>query len=114
MEINIKEEFQYLLERLKNKYEEYDLLDDDFVETIEFAVTQYIRLTNDPDLTELDTFAHSWIRRACYESLDRILKLGIVGGVKQYSENGYSFTLDGVEISSALANEIVPKVGYPR
>ena len=31
--------------------------------------------------------------------------------MKQYSENGYQFTLDGTEISNALAFEIA-KVGF--
>ena len=44
-----------------------------------------------------------WIRRACFELLDRKYVLGVAGGVKQYSENGYQFTLDGTEISNALA-----------
>lgn len=114
MEYNVKIDFSDLIERLQEKYKDNELAEIDFVETVEFAVSQFVRLKNDPDLNTFDSIAKSWIKRACFESLDRITKLGVTGGIKQYSENGYQFTLDGVEISTALASEIIPKVGYPR
>ena len=115
MEFDVKTEFPDLLKRLSDKYAEYEyLLEDDFIEVIEFSVYHYLRLSNDPTITSFKSMARSWIKRACIEALDRITKLGVTGGIKQYSENGYQFTLDGVEISTALASEIIPRVGYPR
>ncbi|MGX8835319.1 hypothetical protein ACWG0P_14050 [Amedibacillus sp. YH-ame6] len=112
MEEIIKTEFKDLIVRLKEKYP--SVTDEkSIVETVEFAVFQYIRLSNVDDVV-FTPLVRNWVKRACFESLDRILKLGAVGGIKQYSENGYQFTLDGVEISTALAGEIIPRVGYPK
>ena len=54
-----------------------------------------------------------WIRRACFELLDRKYVLGVAGGVKQYSENGYQFTLMAQKFQMLLAFEIA-KVGFPK
>lgn len=110
--MDVSAEFQGLLERLKTKYPTVDEVD--LKETIEFAISHFIRLSNDDSIQSFSDKDKNWIKRACYEALDRITVLGVVGGVKQYSENGYQFTLDGAEISMALASEIVPNAGWAK
>lgn len=112
--MDIKNDFSDLLARLKTKYP--DVNEDDLIDTIEFAVNQYRRLSKQYEVpvSEFDDFTLNWIKRACYQTLQRIFDLGLVGGVKQYSENGYQFTLDGSEISIALQSEIIPQVGYAK
>lgn len=109
--MDVKELFPELLERLKTKYPK--LSEEDCIETIEFSVYQFKRLSNDLTIESFTPHEGIWIKRACYEAIERT-GLGAVGGIKQYSENGYQFTLDGAEISLALASEVVPEVGCPK
>lgn len=109
--MEIQTDFSNLMNRLKEKYP--TTTEQDREEAITYAVTQYLKLTHEDTYDIQNLVFMDWIRRACFELLDRKYVLGVVGGVKQYSENGYQFTLDGTEISNALAFEIA-KVGFPK
>lgn len=109
--MDIKTEFAEILKRLETKFPNYENVD--YIETIEFAISQFKRLSNDNSIVEFTADEKNWIKKCCYEMLDRV-ELGAIGGIKQYSENGYSFSLDGSSISQALMSEIVPKVGYAK
>lgn len=107
-------QFYPVLTRLKAKYEDkIDLNEDDYIELIEHCKNEYMFLRNDHEIEEFSTYEITWVRRACMEVIDRLIALpeiGNVGGVKQYSENGFSFTTDGFAISNALRHEVVPKL----
>ena len=100
----IVSDFSSLLERLSEKYSEFTT--EDFIDVIEFSIYALKRLRNDPKVNvKCD---ESWIKKCCYEQLDK-MQMGLFAGVKAYSENGFSFTLDSGDISLALQSLIVPK-----
>ena len=99
--------FEALYKRLTEKY---GMTNEDAEELIENVSFMYMRLRNDFTIKGFQPHEKSWIKRACYEILER-QEIGIKGGVISYAENGYSWEIDGSMISSALAGEVVPKVG---
>lgn len=99
--------FSTLYDRLTEKY---NMEDDDALELIENVSFMYMRLRNDFNITEFKPHEISWIKRACYEILER-KEIGVKGGVRAYAENGYSWEIDGSMISIELAGEVIPKVG---
>lgn len=106
MALDIVVLFSDLVERLKMKYVGYE--DEDYLDVIEFSIYVLRRLSNDPNIDLEDENNRIWIRRCCYEQFDK-MERGIFAGIKAYSENGYSFTLDSGDISLALQSLIVPK-----
>lgn len=103
-----KTEFESVIARLKLLYPAQNEI---YIEdTVENAVSLFKNLSNDPELTVFSEDNKNWIKRACIEMIERKSALGTVA----YSENGFSMTFDRSQISKALANEIVPKVGYPK
>ncbi|MEG0552433.1 MAG: hypothetical protein RR533_02725 [Carnobacterium sp.] len=107
-------EWQELLDRLKAKYP-CEKLEENFKDIIEFSVSLFKRLSNDMSITVFSADDKTWIKKCCFEMCDRIYNLGIIGGVKSYSENGYQFTLgDSTDVSQSLKNEIIPRVGYAK
>lgn len=99
-------EFADLLERLSIKYSEFE--HEDLEDVIEFSIFVLRKLSNDENIDLTDYNNRVWIKRCCYEQLDKMQR-GIFAGIKAYSENGYSFTLDSGDISLALQSLIVPK-----
>ena len=99
-------EFADLLERLSIKYSEFE--HEDLEDVIEFSIFVLRKLSNDENIDLTDYNNRVWIKRCCYEQLDKMQR-GIFAGIKAYSENGYSFTLDSGAISLALQSLIVPK-----
>lgn len=99
-------EFAELLERLSFKYS--DFTQEDLVDVIEFSVFALRKLSNNENIDLTDYNNRAWIKRCCYEQLDK-MERGLFAGIKSYSENGYSFTLDSGDISLALQSLIVPK-----
>ena len=106
MEVNIVVEFSDLLERLSTKYTEFS--QEDFEDVIEFSIFVLRKLSNDENIDLSNVNNRAWIKRCCFEQLDKMQR-GIFAGIKAYSENGYSFTLDSGDISLALQSLIVPK-----
>lgn len=96
-------------------YAKYKLQVDDIEETIELAISEYNRLSNSniTSLEEVSNDVFVWIKKVCYEILDRNI-LGIRGGVHSLSENGFSVQTDGNIISMSLQSEIIPNVDYPK
>lgn len=93
----------------------YGIGEDDVQDILEFAISEYKRLSNNYE-TSLENYSDdvlAWIKKACYEIIERKLN-GIVGGLKSYSENGYSWSTDGGIISEQLQKEIIAYVDYPR
>lgn len=110
MELNSK--LKELIERIIIKY---GLSQDDAKDTVELALYEYRRLSNDYE-TSSENYTDDvlvWIRKASYEIIERNL-IGIIGGLKSYSENGYSWSADGGIISEQLQKEIIANVDYPR
>lgn len=106
--MEIKTEFESVISRLKALYPTQSEL---YIEdTVENAVHLFKNLSNDPDIVYFSEDNKNWIKRACVEMIERKSAIGTVA----YSENGFSMSFDRSQISKALANEIVPKVGYPK
>ena len=106
MAANIIVEFSDLLARLNDKYSEFSV--EDCVDVIEFSIFALKKLSNDENIDLSNHSNRVWIKRCCYEQMDRMQR-GLFAGIKSYSENGYSFTLDSGDISLALQSLIVPK-----
>lgn len=110
--MELTEKLIVIKKRLETKY---GIDDDSANDTVEFAVSEYRRLSNDYE-TSLEDYSSDvliWIKKACYDIIDREIK-GIVAGLKSYSENGYSWTTSGGIISEYLEKEIMANVDYPK
>lgn len=110
--MEFKGKLKKLIERIIAKY---GLSLEDAEDTVEFALFEYKRLSNDYE-TSLENYTDDvliWIKKASYEIIERNM-IGIIGGLKSYSENGYSWSADGGIISEQLQKEIIANVDYPR
>jgi hypothetical protein len=105
--MNENNQFYSLYNRLIDKYE---LEDEDALDLIDVAKNIYMGLRNDRTITKFLDHEIFWIRRACYEIIERH-KAGLISGVQNYSENGYSWSSNGSLISDNLAGEVKAKVG---
>lgn len=93
----------------------YDIGEDDAQDALEFSISEYKRLSNNYE-TSLEDYSDDvliWIKKACFEIIERKLN-GIIGGLKSYSENGYSWSTDGNIVSEQLQKEIIANADYPR
>lgn len=108
--MSMKEQFPVLFERLRKKYP--DIPESDIEDVIEFSWYMLRVLSNDPEIDPNSADSAAWIKRCCMEQLDK-MQQGIFSGVKSYSENGYSFTLDAGDVSLALQGLIIPKAKVP-
>ncbi len=109
--MNVEELFPSLIERLIKKYSEIGK--EDILDVIEFSVYMLRILSADLDIDVTEVNNSIWIKKCCYEQLDK-MRQGIFSGVKSYSENGYSFTLDSGDVSLALKSLIIPKANAPK
>ena len=82
--MKIRTDFPDLMNRLEEKYP--TTTEQDREEAITYAVTQYLKLTHEDTYDIQNLVFMDWIRRACFELLDRKYVLGVAGGVKHYSE----------------------------
>ena len=108
--MTIREQFPALFGRLTSKYQ--DIPEDDVEDVIEFSWYMLRVLSNDPEIDPNSQDSSAWIKRCSMEQLDK-MQQGIFTGVKSYSENGFSFTLDSGDISLALQSLIVAKAKVP-
>ena len=108
--MTMKEQFPALFERLTTKYP--DISEEEIEDVIEFSWYMLRVLSNDPEIDPTSQDSAAWIKRWCMEQLDKIQQ-GIFTGVKSYSENGFSFTLDSGDISLALQSLITAKAKVP-
>lgn len=105
-----KEQFPALFERLTAKYP--NISEEEIEDVIEFSWYMLRVLSNDPEIDPTSQDSAAWIKRCCMEQLDKIQQ-GIFTGVKSYSENGFSFTLDSGDVSLALQSLITAKAKVP-
>ena len=103
-------QFYSLYERLIVKY---DIDSKESIEVIDIAKNIYMSLRRVYDIERYTAYEISWVKRACFEICERI-QSGMISGIAEYSENGYSYTVNGSIISEGLAKEILPRVGVIR
>lgn len=108
------------IEVLKQVKSRLNILDDTtdvvltnlILDVMNIALNSRFPFHEDKTVNDLPPRMENWVTRASVQVYESIGMLN----VKQYSENGLSFTRSAVRdgISVRTLNEIIPKAGYPQ